>query len=129
IAFTGGNAYICYTSATSSGGGCDSAHQMIPPVAALGSEYVAPPYKTRITTGEPESIPYRIVGAVSGTQLTYDPPVPSAPTVVGAGQKLDFESTLAFRVSSQDKDHPFYLGQIMTGCEVYGGDFDCLGDE
>src|SRR5262249_45421954 len=83
IALTGGNAYICYTSATSDGGGCESAHQMIPPVSALGYDYVAPPYKTRITTGAPESIPYRIVGAVDGTQLSYDPALPGAPTTVG----------------------------------------------
>jgi hypothetical protein len=130
IAFTGGNGYICYASATSSGGGCDSAHQMIPPVSALGSEYVAPPFHTRITSQQPESIPYRIVGAVAGTTLTYDPPVSGAPTTVGVGQKVDFESPTAFRVTSQDKDHPFYVGQIMPGCSVLGGDFSsCMGDE
>lgn len=127
VAFTGGNGYICYTSATSQGGGCDSAHQQIPPVAALGFEYVAPPYNRRLD-GQYESIPYRIVGAVDGTTLTYDPPVAGAPPSVGVGQKFDFEASGPFRVTSQDKDHPFYVGQLMTGCFVTGGD-SSSGDE
>ncbi len=125
VAFTGGNAYICYNSATSSGGGCDSAHQQIPPVAALGYEYVAPPYANRGSA--PESIPYRIVGAVDGTTLTYDPPLASAPAFLSAGQVYDFEAVGAFTLSSQDKDHPFYLAQIMSGCNTPGA--NGLGDE
>jgi hypothetical protein len=101
---------------------------MIPPIAALGSEYVAPPYPTRRLDLVLESVPYRIVGTVDGTVLTYDPPVPGAPATVGLGQRVDFESTVPFKVTSQDKDHPFYVGQIMTGCFVDGGDGQ-LGDE
>ncbi len=125
VSFTGGNGYICYTSKTSSGGGCDSAHQMIPPISAMGNEYVMPPYADR-TPNANESIPYRIVGATAGTTLTYDPaPPPGAPTSVGQGQKVDFEAQGPFTVKSQDNKHPFYLGQIMTGCNNFGG----LGDE
>ncbi len=126
ISFTGGNAYICYSSQTSTGGGCDSAHQMIPPIKALGREFVAPPYPTRGSA--PESIPYRLVGMVADTQLSFDPPVPGAPTIVGPGQAIDFETTQAFAVSSQDDDHPFYLGQIMPGCMVAGNPGN-IGDE
>lgn len=118
IAYNGGDAYICYSSATSFGGGCDSAHQQIPPIAALGFEYVAPPFATRGSV--PESIFYRFVGAVDGTTLTYDPPVPGAPTVIGSGQAIDFETTLAFTVTSQDANHPFYVGQVMSGNGVTG---------
>lgn len=126
VAFTGGNAYICYTSATSTGGGCDSAHQMIPPVSAMGSEYVLTPFTNRGPI--PESIPYRIVGAVGDTTLSYEPaPPPGAPTVLAQGQKYDFEAVGAFVVRSQDKDHPFYVGQLMTGC--FAGGPECLGDE
>jgi hypothetical protein len=125
VAFTGGNAYICYQSATSNGGGCDSAHQQIPPIAALGSEYVAPPYADR--GGIAESIPYRLVGAVDGTVLSYDPAVPAAPALLGLGQIVDFETVGSFTVSSQDADHPFYVGQIMTGCMT--GNNSGLGDE
>jgi len=126
VSFTGGDAYICYSSATSSGGGCDSAHQMIPPVGAFGMEYVAPPYRTR--GNAPESIQYRLVAAVDGTTLTYDPPIPGAPPALTAGQAVDFETTLAFRIVAQDEDHPFYVGQIMAGNGV-AGNGDGKGDE
>jgi hypothetical protein len=127
VSFTGGDAYICYTSSTSSGGGCDSAHQMIPPIQALGFEYVAPPYADR--GGIPESLPYRLVGTVDGTTLTYDPaPPPGAPTALSAGQIANFEAVGAFTVTSQDKDHPIYLGQMMTGCFT-GNNPNCNGDE
>jgi hypothetical protein len=126
VSFTGGNAYICYTSATSSGGGCDSAHQMIPPISAMGSEYVLTPYADR--GGIPESIPYRIVGAVTGTKLSYEPSTPAgAPTSLAQGQVVDFEAVGAFTVASQGADHPFYLGQSMTGC--FTGNNGGLGDE
>lgn len=125
VSFTGGNAYICYSSATSSGGGCDSAHQQIPAIAAQGYQYVAPPYADR--GGIPESIPYRLVGAVDGTQLSYDPPVGAGPVTLNAGQVVDFEAIGAFTITSQDEDHPFYLGQVMTGC--FTGNNNSLGDE
>ena len=125
VAFTGGDAYICYQSATSNGGGCDSAHQMIPPIQAQGSLYVAPPYADR--GGIPESIPYRIVGAVDGTQMAYDPPVAGAPASINAGQVVDFEAIGPYVATSQDEDHPFYVGQLMTGC--FTGSNNGLGDE
>jgi hypothetical protein len=77
-------------------------------------------FQSRI--GGPESIPYRIVGAVDGTTLTYDPPVPAGPTTLNLGQSVQFESTVSFKVTSQDEQHPFYLGQVMPGA-------GCVGDE
>jgi len=121
VAFTGGNTYVCLGSSTSSGGGCDSAHQMIPPVAALGFEYVAPPYATRRADLQPESIVYRFVGAADGTTLTYDPPIAGAPATLALGQVVEFETVGAFTVKSQDDMHPFYVAQYMTGCNVTGG--------
>jgi hypothetical protein len=131
VGFFGGLGYDCYSDTTSTGGGCDSAHQQVPPVAAYGSEYAVPPYTTRMASNAPESIRYRFVGAVNGTTLTYDPPVSSAPTTIKEGQVVDFETTLAFVVKAQDNNHPFFIGQVMTGCEVTGGSWDsnCLGDE
>jgi hypothetical protein len=120
IAFVGGTSYLCLHSQTSMGGGCDSAHQTIPPIAAFGSEYVAPPYATRLASMAPESIPYRFVGAQDGTQLTYDPPVATAPSTIGQGQVAEFETTTAFTVKSQDAMHPFYVGQHMTGSILVG---------
>ena len=138
VSFTGGTGDLCVSSATSTGGGCDSGHQEIPPVSALGSEYVAPPYATRRLDLQPESIKYRLVGTTAGTTLTYSPAVAGAPAALGVGQVMEFESTVPFVVTSQDAMHPFYVGQYMSGCDVtcvsrfgasdptYG---NCLGDE
>ncbi len=132
VGFFGGLGYDCYTDSTSAYGGCDSAHQQVPPIAALGSLYAVPPYTTRMASLQPESILYRFVGAVNGTTLSYDPPVTGAPTTLNEGQVVDFETTLAFVAKAQDNNHPFYIGQIMTGCGVTGGSrgtSGCLGDE
>jgi len=128
VAFTGGSAYQCYSSLTSQGGGCDSGHQQIPAVSALGSEYIGMPFKSRSTSFAEESIPYRIVGVQDGTTLTFDPPIAGAPTVLALGQSVLFESQTAFRVTSQDVNFPFYIGQVMPGCTMDGND-GCLGDE
>jgi hypothetical protein len=131
IAFMGGQIYLCLASATSNGGGCDSAHQMIPPVSALGFEYAPAPYPPRDPSISAESLPYRIVGAADGTTLTYDPPVPGAPTALAASQVVDFEAVGPFVIKSQDKDHPFYVGQMMSGADIKldGGETSMLGDE
>ena len=64
IGFVGGSTYDCYPSTTDpSGGGCDSAHQQIPPVSALGSEYVIAPYTTRILVRRPKD-PAQFSGVV-----------------------------------------------------------------
>jgi hypothetical protein len=133
IAFMAGNGYLCLGSSTdTAGGGCDSGHQQIAPVSALGNEYAPAPYTTRRADLMPESLPYRIVGTVNGTTLVYDPPVVGAPSTLSLGQYVDFEATGAFDVKSQDAMHPFYLGQMMTGCEVTSGSRPpggCIGDE
>ena len=125
IAFVGGNGYLCLKSATNApmgtiAGGCDSGHQQIPPVSALGFEYAVAPYATRRADLQEESVLYRIVGAVDGTTLTYDPPV-SGPLTLKLGQTVDFEATGAFVVKSQDANHPFYVGQMMSGGYVTSG--------
>lgn len=138
VAFTTGSTYLCLGSQTSTGGGCDSGHQLVPPVSALGSEYVAPPYATRRADLQPESIKYRLVGAADGSTLTYDPAVAGAPASINVGQVVEFESTVPFKVTSQDAMHPFYVGQYMSGCQVTSGTrpgdnpvsgIPCLGDE
>ncbi len=138
VSFTGGSGELCLSSTTSTGGGCDSAHQEIPPVSALGSEYVAPPYATRRADLMPESIIYRVVGTTAGTTLTYSPAVAGAPTALDVGEVAEFQSTVPFIVTSQDAMHPFYVGQYMTGCFTTSGsrpgandpnEGTCLGDE
>jgi hypothetical protein len=102
----------------------DGAEQMLPPVSTLGSEYVAVRYRSRDKNAE-ESVPWRIVGAVDGTTLTYDPPVPGAPTTVNARQRIELNAPGPFVVSSQGSDHPFYFAQYMTG----GCGADNINDE
>jgi hypothetical protein len=103
---------------------CDGAHQQIPPVRALGSEYVAVRYRNRVD-GKEETPPWRIVGAVDGTTLVYEPSAPmNAPTTLNSGQIAEFRSPGTFIVRSQDNDHPFYMSGYMTG----GGDFSDAGD-
>jgi hypothetical protein len=103
---------------------CDGAHQQIPPVRALGSEYVAVRYRNRVD-GKEETPPWRLVGAVDGTQLVYEPVAPmNAPLALNSGQIAEFRSSGPFIVRSQDKDHPFYMSGYMTGA----GDFSDAGD-
>jgi hypothetical protein len=100
---------------------CDeSAHQQIPPVRALGSEYVGVRYRNRYDNKGEESVPWRIVGAIAGTKLTWEPSTPAgAPTSLAAGQVALFEAPGPFVVKSQDAQHPFYLAAYMTGGAVY----------
>ena len=132
VSFFGGQGYDCYQSSTSSGGGCDSAHQQVPQVSAFGSEYAVAPYTTRRADLKDEAIRYRFVGAVAGTKLTYSPAVAAAPATLGVGQVVDLEATGPFVVSAQDNNHPFFVAQIMPGCSVTSGSRPpggCLGDE
>ncbi len=108
---------------------CDAAHQEVPPVRAMGHRYAAVRYRNRFT-GVEESVPWRIVGGVDGTTLTYSPSTPAgAPSTIGLGQVLEFDAPGPFTVESQDTSHPFYMSAHMTGCEVLNpaGD-DCRGD-
>ncbi|MEJ7729270.1 MAG: IgGFc-binding protein [Polyangiaceae bacterium] len=110
-----GNTYLGVGSATSGPGGQDSAHQQIPHVKALGNEYVGAGVVTRLASLQPESVPYRLLGVVDGTTLTYDPVIPGAPTTLSLGQVVQFETTLPFSVRSQDADHPFAFTQYLPG--------------
>lgn len=97
----------------------DSAHQEIPPVRALGSEYAGVRYRNRYA-GTEESPPWRIIGGANGTTLTWEPSTPSgAPTTLSLGQVTQFNSNGPFVVRSQDAQHPFYMSAHMTGGGVY----------
>ncbi len=103
---------------------CDSAQQQIPPVQALGHEYVGVRYRGRMG-GMNEVVPWRIVGAVNGTMLTWLPDKPAnAPDMLDLGTVLEFDSAGPFIVKSQDSKHPFFLSEYMTGGEL----FDSEGD-
>lgn len=103
---------------------CDSAQQQIPPVKALGSEYAAVRYRGRMG-GTDEVVPWRLVGAVNGTQLTWEPSKPDgAPDTLELGDVAEFESTGPFVVKSQNSKHPFYLSAYMTGGELFNSEGD-----
>jgi hypothetical protein len=108
---------------------CDAAHQQIPPVQAMGNRYAAVRYRNRYPNIE-ESPPWRLVGGVDGTTLTYKPSQPAgAPSTLAEGQTAMFNSPGQFTVESQDMDHPFYMAGYMTGCSVIDPDGnDCRGD-
>jgi hypothetical protein len=107
---------------------CDSSHQQLFPVKTLGQEYVATRYRDRYT-GEAETTPWRIVGAVAGTTLTYNPAVPTgAPTTLNVGQVVTFSTIAPFTVTSQDSAHPFYMSAHMTGAETLQGGQGVRGD-
>lgn len=96
---------------------CDSAHQQLPPVSHLGSEYVAVRPPSRSSAEEPAL--WRFVGTRTGTVLTFTPPQPAAPTTLEPGQTAEFWAPGPFVVRSQDGLHPFLATQLMHG----GGDF------
>jgi hypothetical protein len=108
---------------------CDGMHQQIPPVKALGHYYVAVRYRNRLS-GVEETPPWRLMGVVDGTTLTYDPPQAGAPVALMQGQVVEFDAAGPFEVQSQDSSHPFYFGAHMTGCQVIGdtGPDGCVGD-
>ncbi|MBI4704326.1 MAG: IgGFc-binding protein [Deltaproteobacteria bacterium] len=91
---------------------CDHGEQMIPPVRALGSEYVGVMYRPR--SGEPAI--WRLVGAVDETALTWTPPV-GGPATLGRGQVVEFITGTPFVVKSQDEKHPFMLFTYMSGSQ------------
>jgi hypothetical protein len=110
---------------------CDEAHQQIPPVQALGSEYAAVRYRNRGDNGPEETPPWRIVGLVDGTTLAYDPSPPTgAPPTLAKGQVTPFNAAGPFTVKSQDAQHPFYMSAHMSSCTTYFPTVpgDCRGD-
>ena len=102
---------------------CDHGEQMVPPIKALGNEYVGVMFRPRVAG---DQAIWHLVGAVNGTQLTYSSPV-GGPAMLNAGQALDFITEVPFTVASQDKDHPFMLFTYMSGSQWKPG-MDGHGD-
>ncbi len=92
----------------------DHGEQMLTPVSALGSEYVAAPHGDRKGDNSADPRIFRIYGAVDGTQLTYEPAGVGA-AAVNLGQMIEIRTTDAFVVRSQDSDHPFAMFTYMSG--------------
>lgn len=104
---------------------CDSAHQQIPPVSALGSSYAGIRYRNRALAVGEETPPWRIIGLVDGTVLDWDPAAPpGAPAMIDLGEVVEFNSSGEWVVTSQDEDHPFYVASYMTGGASFNGEGD-----
>jgi hypothetical protein len=94
---------------------CDHGEQQIPPITALGHEYAGVLYRQR--TSKAEKPPWRIIGAVDGTKLTWSQPV-GGPSTIGQGEVVEFSTGTPFTVKSQDPDHPFLLLSYMSGANA-----------
>lgn len=117
--FSGSTELAVSTATSPGGGGHDSAHQQIPHVNALGSEYVGASVVTRTKSLAPENVLYRVVGVVDGTSLTWDPAPPAgAPVSLERGQVAEFDTTDFFTVRSQDDSHPFAMTQYLPGAPI-----------
>lgn len=90
---------------------CDHGEQMVPPVRALGNEYVGVMWRPRVPG---DQAIWHVVGAVDGTVLTWSNDVGGPPTL-NAGTIVDFITEQPFSVKSQDADHPFMLFTYMSG--------------
>jgi hypothetical protein len=90
---------------------CDHGEQMVPPVKALGNEYVGVMYRPRVPGDQGI---WHMVGALDGTVLTWSSNV-GGPATLNAGQTADFISDQPFVVQSQDDKHPFMLFTYMSG--------------
>ncbi|AKV01103.1 hypothetical protein AKJ09_07766 [Labilithrix luteola] len=104
---------------------CDDTQQQIAPFSQWGSSYALVPYLSRlegVTGAVSESVQWSFVGAVDGTQLSYDPVrPPGAPETLSAGQVFTFETDAIVTVSSQDAKHPFHASVYMTSATYSGG--------
>jgi hypothetical protein len=101
---------------------CDHGEQMLPPVRALGHEYVGVMYRPRHI----EPAIWRVIGAVDGTSLTFSPAIganqgfPAAPSSLNQGDMKEFATSTPFVVSSQDAKHPFMLFEYMSSSHWSG---------
>jgi hypothetical protein len=58
------------------------------------------------------------VGAVDGTQLSFDPPGVHAAQTIQFGDVLEFSTATPFAVRSQDANHPYLVTTYMTGSQT-----------
>ncbi len=126
IAVWGGS--ICMSIPEGNASACDTAHQQLPPVRAMGSEFAAVRYRNRFD-GKEETVPWRLVGAIDGTKLTWEPSKPAgAPDTLAQGQVVEINSPGQWVVRSQDNKHPFYVSAHMTGWGTVSSAGDNRGD-
>jgi IgGFc binding protein len=104
---------------------CETTQLQLFPVRSWGHEYVAVPYRSRRASGLPEEYFYRIVAAVDGTELTYEPDRPTgAPPTLARGASVVFSTREPFVVRSQDDAHPFAAYAYMSGASFAPAQLD-----
>jgi hypothetical protein len=125
-----GNRRACLTTPFTTSETCLDTFEQLPSVAQLGHDYLGLPHPSRLPgeTPMPELVRYRLVGARDGTQLSFAPNVPGAPSSLAAGQVADIVTDLAFEVQSQSEGYPFYAAQMMSGCVTATAN-ECYGSE
>ncbi len=113
-------------------GWCDVDNKQIPPISAWGHEYAVLPAPGRVSwlsrgkDADRDLSVIRMVGAVDGTKLVYEPSRPEgAPETLESGQLARFFTYQPFVVRSEGSGQPFFVASLMTagsGTGSYLGD-------
>ena len=96
---------------------CDHLEESMLPIDALGTRFVVA--APRAGTNQRSPVLTRVIGVEPGTHLTYDPPIPGAPTTINAARGV---------VELRDPGHDFVVTadkrinvvQYMQGQDVVG---------
>jgi hypothetical protein len=101
---------------------CDHIEESIFPVDVLSTRYViTPPAVVSLPQGKAQLV--RVVATQANTTLTYDPPVPGAPTsIASAGDFVEMPSQLASFLLTAD--HKVLVAQYMESQDAGGGTGD-----
>ncbi|MBZ5714754.1 IgGFc-binding protein [Nannocystis pusilla] len=104
-------------------GYCDHLEEAMLPISQLGTEYVvAAPTMAEPATSRRAQI-VRVIATEADTALTYDPPLPGAPTTIaGPGEFVELApSPLNFVLVS---DKPVLVAQYMVGAQFDDSETD-----
>ncbi len=108
---------------------CDHLEEQLFPLSTWGTEYVGARHPKRIPDDNPddELVYWRVVAAVDGTEVEFEPPVAGVGGTIdllAAGDWAEFATTENFVARSDD---PFLLVQYMSGCmQVHQGPGACF---
>ncbi|MCY1055570.1 IgGFc-binding protein [Nannocystis sp. SCPEA4] len=104
-------------------GYCDHLEDAMLPISQLGTEYVvAAPVMADPPTSRRAQV-VRVIATEADTTLTYDPPLPGAPTTItGPGEFVELEPSPENFVLVSDK--PVLVAQYMVGDQFDDSDTD-----
>ncbi|MEM6291664.1 MAG: IgGFc-binding protein [Myxococcota bacterium] len=96
----------------------DHLEHQLSPVTAWSSRYAVAPPPSVTGQGNDRAL-YRLTGSFDGTELLYCPTRPDgAPTEIGAGETLAFQSNQPFTIAAADPDQAFGLAQFVLSTEA-----------